>query len=253
MYYPIDRIHLGKMKLDEFKAKAGISPNAKTEPGQLIVRRALTKDRGEYLFDLREGTNNTDLAGESKLSEGDSFFITHYALGVMKVDETGVAGVAKVGNFPVQYFPDANYFLGKDAGTGVTEAECLELIYGVGAKLKLSNGSDNRFTDRSTNVFRTVPNRPHVIANGTQVGASPSEYNFEDVFKQLHPMFGVMSKDQFTLSLAPGVRDLIGGGVDGAGAATTTKNHVVLQLEGYFIRDSASALNNIISKSRGSC
>lgn len=199
----------------------------------LRLESALAAGQNSYNFDLYQNPG-ADRPLENKLNRNDVLIITDIALGITKQDTSTTP--ARYGNYPLYHFPDPGFFLGVPAA-GLTEAQCLEVIYN--GKFRLKTNNTDRIPNFLTNDLRYSPRRTFASAVHGQYGPDLSNRGFYSL--EPHVILNGQQNNLVTLEVGAGETTVIAGGINAAAEAVNTRNVVVSLIKGFLISEAAEA------------
>lgn len=199
----------------------------------LRLEKSLVAGNNTYRFQMYQNPGS-DRPQEIKLNRNDAFIVTALGLAITKEDTS--TNPDNYGNYPLYTFPDPGFFLGVP-GSGLNEAQCLEVIYNGQISIKTNN--TERLVGLSTQHFRYVPERALSSGVPPQYGPSMEYRGFFEM--EPHIILNGQQDNQVELSIGAGDTAVIAGGIDGSAGAVNTRNIVVAQLHGFLVNEAAEA------------
>lgn len=189
--------------------------------------------KGVTKFQTQAGNTNTDTPDSILLDKNDVFIATAYALGIRRYDPVSNTHSSE----PIFFYPSAAYFDGVLA-PNAPEWKALMSLYGGTHQIK--TGTTVLCEGRLNMPFLKVPNAPYVTAGNilaeTNIQDAMVDFCQEDVF------WGNQNYDiTFNFGTANGGWLISDGSRDAAGAARTSRNELVLIIEGLRIVGGAGA------------
>lgn len=179
----------------------------------------------------------TSYPTDNRLDQNDYFAVQAIGFKFGRATYNSSNGqLSQFGNYPKFTYPDPNYFNGNPA-SGLDEWQCLQTI--LNGKLSLVVGSQQVIPQDQVqkfvyNPWATYSSSPVALPQYNGLGDPASRGNFN------LPMNFILDLNQdnnFNIVLADGDTAVIDGSVTSAGAATTHRNMLWLELEGIVIKN----------------
>jgi len=214
------------------------------DKGQFIIsertlraEQVLAANKNTYNFDLKEN-KSSDRPLERKLNQNDGFVISHLGLAIYKETTSG----SPTQYFPLFTYPDPNYFLGVLGG--INESDSAETLY-LG-DLSLKSNNTEIIQQFNTMHLRYVPERGYIVAAGAQTRDEFPQYGPSIEARGFYPysvnaILNGQDNNTLSLSVGAGNTTVIGGGVNAAGGAVTTRNVAALLVHGFEIAEAAQS------------
>lgn len=205
-------------------------------PETVQVGAQLQPNQTTYQLNPRNNVG-TSYPTDNRLDQNDYFAVQAIGLKFGRATYNSSNGqLSQFGNYPKFTYPDPNYFNGNPA-SGLDEWQCLQTI--LNGKLSLLVGSQQVIPQDQVqkfvyNPWATYSSSPLALPqyNGVADPASRGNFNL--------PMNFILDLNQdnnFNIVLADGDTAVIDGSVTSAGAATTHRNILWLELEGIVIKN----------------
>lgn len=206
-------------------------------PQTVVVGTPLSPNQSTYQLNPRNNVG-AGYPTDNRLDQNDYFAIQSIGIKLGRATYNASTGqLSQFGNYPKLSYPDPNYFNGNPA-TGLDEWQCLQAL--VNGKISLLVGSQQIIPQDSLqklfyNPWATYSSSPVALPqyNGSADPASRGLYNL--------PMNFILDLNQdnnINIVLSPDADTaVIDGSVTSAGAATTHRNMLWLELEGIVIKN----------------
>ncbi len=219
-----------------------ISPDQATRdyvisPQTVLIGVPLKPNQSTYQLNPRNNVG-TGYPTDNRLDQNDYFAIQSIGIKLGRATyDSGTGQLSQFGNYPKLSFPDPNYFNG-NPGSGLDEWQCLQAL--VNGKISLLVGSQQIIPQDSLqklfyNPWATYTSSPVALPqyNGGSDPATRGLYNL--------PMNFILDLNQdnnINIVLANDAdMAVIDGSVTSAGAASTYRNMMWLELEGIVIKN----------------
>jgi len=206
-------------------------------PQTVVVGTPLTPGQSTYQLNPRNNVG-AGYPTDNRLDQNDYFAIQSIGIKLGRATYNATTGqLSQFGNYPKLSYPDPNYFNGNPA-TGLDEWQCLQAL--VNGKISVLVGSQQIIPQDSMqklfyNPWATYTSSPVALPqyNGSADPGARGLYNL--------PMNFILDLNQdnnFNIVLANDAdTTVIDGSVTSAGAATTHRNIMWLELEGIVVKN----------------
>lgn len=220
----------------------GITPEqAKNDyvlsPQTVLIGTQLSPGQTTYQFNPRNNVG-TSYPTDNRLDQNDYFAVQALGFKWGRATWNGTTGqLSQFGNYPKFSYPDPNYFNGNPA-SGLDEWQCLQAI--LNGKISLLVGSQQVIPQDSVqklayNPWATYSSSPLALPqyNGAADPASRGLFNLPMNF-----ILDMNEDNNINLVLANDADTaVIDGSVTSAGAATTHRNILWLEMEGIVVKN----------------
>jgi hypothetical protein len=191
---------------------------------------APTSKTGKSILQTSKGNLNTDNPDAILLDKNDVFISTGYAFFIRRYDPaTKVYSSSQLFTYPSKTFFDGA------VANKTPEADALRSIFGGSYTIKV--GTQNIVEERKLLPFLKVPNAPYTAND-------PQEFSLAaalEHFPKLDIFFGNQNYDVLINYGTSADWDLVDGSKTSAGADRSTRNQIVMLIEGYRAIGAASA------------
>lgn len=206
-------------------------------PQTVVIGQPLKPNQSTYQLNPRNNVGQ-GFPTDNRLDQNDYFAIQSIGVKLSRATyDAGTGQLSQFGNFPKLSFPDPNYFNGNPAA-GRDEWECLQAL--VNGKISLLVGSQQIIPQDSLqklfyNPWATYSASPVALPqyNGGSDPATRGLFNL--------PMNFILDMNQdnnINIVLSPDADTaVIDGSVTSAGAASTHRNILWLELEGIVVKN----------------
>lgn len=204
----------------------------------LRLEQQLSPASGQYIFDAYQNSAS-DRRLEKKLNKNDIFFITDFGIAVYKAIPPANNTAANVdGNSLPFTYPDGTFFDGSAIGTGRIEQECLMTIWNGNMTLKTAN--TDRIQEQLLINNLCIPEYQYLVVGGkkTYPKFGPELPGRGYVALEPYPILDGGQTNNIVINLGVGDKSNIDGNTVG-GSAVTTRNTLVVFLQGYKVANAA--------------